>query len=78
MPIRLFLRSVKVMEGPVTRGDIPVERFFVNAAEVSEIWVDTNAATTPETGKAATFVLARNLDIGFLRISGTVERKVQK
>lgn len=78
MPVRLFLTSAKVLEGPVSPGDIPVERFFVNASEVSEVWVDTDAATVPETGRAATFALARNLDIGFLRISGTIERKVQK
>ena len=78
MPVRLFLRSVKVLDGPAVSGDIPAERFFVNASDVPEVWVDTNATSTPEAGKAATFVLARNLDLGFLRISGTIERKVQK
>lgn len=78
MPIRLFLTSARILEGPPGKDDIPVERFFVNASEVSEVWVDTEAATTPDPGKAATFVLARSLNIGFTRITGTVERKVQK
>lgn len=78
MPIRLFLASVKVLEGPVVQGDIPVERFFVNASDVPEVWVDTEATNIPSTGKAASFVLARDLSLGFFRISGTIERKVQK
>lgn len=78
MPIRLFLTSAKVVDGPAAPGDIPVERFFVNASEVPEVWVDTEATNIPPTGKAASFVLARQLDLGFVRITGTIERKVQK
>lgn len=78
MPIRLFLTSVKFLDGPAQGADITFERLFINASEVPEFWVDTDAASTPENGKAATFVLVRNLDIGFRRISGTIERKVQK
>lgn len=78
MPIRLFLASARVHDGPAEKGDIPVDRFFVNASDVPEVWVDTESAITPDRGKSATFLLARNLDIGFTRITGTVERKVQK
>lgn len=78
MTVRLYLTSARVLDGPGLPGDIPVERFFVNASEVPETWVDTDAATTPEAGKAATFVLSRNLNLGFLRISGTIERKIKK
>ena len=78
MTFRLYLRSAKVLDEPGRPGDIPVERFFINASEVPEVWVDTAATTAPEVGKAATFVLSRNLNLGFLRISGTVERKIRR
>ncbi len=78
MPIRLFLTSARVHDGPAGEGDIPVDRFFVNASEVPEVWVDTESSITPERGKSATFLLIRNLDLGFTRITGTIERKVQK
>jgi len=78
MTVRLFLTSVKILEGTPETGDVLVERLFINASELSEVWVDTESARTPDRGKSAVFALARDMRLGFVRISGTVERKVQR
>lgn len=78
MTVRLFLTSVRIHEGAPENGDIPVERFFINASELPEVWVDTESTRAPDRGKSATFALARDMHLGFVRISGTVERKVQR
>lgn len=78
MTVRLFLTSVTVLPGSPEPDDIPVERLFINASGLSEIWVDTESARTPERGKSAVFALARDMRLGFVRLSGTVERKVQR
>lgn len=78
MTTRLYLRSVSVGEGQPTEDSIAVDRFFVNAFEPSEVWVETDVATTPDPGKAGVFHLSQNLGIGFRMVRGTVERKVQK
>lgn len=80
MTIRIYLATATASfsgDSPVTT-DIPVERVFVNASEVAEIWVETESQVVPEPGRAATFCLARPLELGFQRVSGTIERKVQK
>lgn len=80
MTYRIYLASATAIfsdESPL-RSDIPVERVFVNASDVAEIWVETESQAAPEPGKAAWFSLVRPLSIGFQRISGTVERKVRK
>ncbi len=59
-------------------NDLPIERVFVNATDVAEIWVETESQAVPDIGRAATFALQRPLNVGFVRITGTVERKVQK
>ena len=64
-------------DAPVT-SDIPVERVFVNASDVAEVWVETESRAVPEPGKAASFSLSRQLSLGFNRVSGTIERKVRK
>lgn len=78
MPVRLFLTSAKILDGEPEADDIPVERFFINASDVPEVWVDTESMRIPERGKSATFSLARDMRLGFTRISGTIERQVQK
>lgn len=78
MTVRLFLTSAKILAGPPKPGDIPVERLFINASGLAEIWVDTESARTPEPGKSAEFALARDMRLGFVRLSGTIERKVQR
>ena len=80
MTYRIYLAAATATfsdEAPVT-SDIPVERVFVNASDVAEIWVETESRITPEPGKAASFSLARPLSLGFQRVTGTIERKVQK
>ena len=80
MTYRIYLASATTVvndQSPLP-SDIPVERLFVNASDVAEIWVETESQAAPEPGKAACFSLARPLSIGFQRISGTVERKVRK
>lgn len=80
MTFRVYLAAATASfsdDMPVTT-DIPVERVFVNASDVAEVWVETESRAAPEPGKAATFCLARPLSLGFQRLTGTVERKVQK
>ena len=80
MTYRIYLAAATATfsdEAPNT-SDIPVERVFVNASDVAEIWVETDSRIVPEPGKAASFSLARPLSLGFQRVSGTIERKVQK
>ena len=80
MTYRIYLAAATATfsnDSPTT-SDIPVERIFVNASDVAEIWIETESRSTPEPGKAASFSLARPLSLGFQRVSGTVERKVRK
>ncbi|HVL24882.1 MAG TPA: hypothetical protein VM450_12410 [Thermomicrobiales bacterium] len=78
MTYRIYLAAAKVVDGRPSDTDVPVERVFVNAADVAEVWVETESVAPPEPGKAATFALRRDLSLGFMRISGTVERRVAK
>lgn len=78
MRTRAYLRSARISDGPNEDGDILVERFFVNASDVPEVWVDIEGSDVPEPGRAATFALARDLGLGFVRVTGTIERTVQK
>jgi hypothetical protein len=78
MTTRLYLRAVAVADEAPAQDSIPVDRFFVNSFSPSEIWVETEAATTPEVGKAAIFHLSQKMDIGFRTVRGTVERKLRK
>ena len=78
MTTRLYLRAVTVDDEPPAIHSIAVDRFFVNSFTPCEVWVETEAATTPEPGKAATFHLSENVGIGFRTVRGTVERKFNK
>ncbi len=78
MTFRIYLAAARFVDGSPGDSDIPVERIFVNASEVAEVWVETEVASPPEPGKAATFALRRDLALGFSRITGTVERRVSK
>lgn len=78
MTYRIYLAAARFVDGPPEVADIPAERVFVHAADVAEIWVETESRSVPETGRAVSFSLARPLDIGFGRITGTVERKIRK
>lgn len=75
MTTRVYLANAKVTSATPESGDLPAERFFVNSSEVPEVWVETESQAVGEVGKAATFFLSRSLDIGFTRITGTIERK---
>ena len=59
-------------------GDLPAERVFIHASEVPEVWVETESALVPPVGRAVSFALAWHMEIGFERITGTVERTVAK
>ena len=78
MTMRVYLTAARVEDGAPQAGDLPAERFFVHASEVQEIWVETESEAVPERGKAVSFALARPMDIGFGRITGTIERRVAK
>jgi len=75
---RVYLASVTVSDGPMQARDFPAERFFVNGGGVREIWVETESDSVPEVGRVASFALVNVNDIGFRRIVGTVERRLDK
>jgi len=78
MTVRLYLAAVRFLDGPPEPGDLPAERVFVHASEVPEVWVETESRAVPEPGRAAAFALVRSMDLGWERLSGTVERVVHK
>lgn len=78
MTTRLYLRAVTVTDSLPSIDAIAVERFFVNSSDPTEVWVETEARTSPEPGKAGTFTLSQNMGLGFRNIHGTVERKIKK
>lgn len=78
MTVRVYLAAAAVAPGPPAPGDLPAERVFVHASDVPEVWVETESAAVPERGRAVAFALARPMDLGFERVTGTVERKVSK
>lgn len=78
MTVRVYLAAARISSEAPRPGDLPAERIFVHASDVPEVWVETESAEIPERGRVVSFALARPLDIGFERIVGTVERKVEK
>ncbi|MGN6030372.1 MAG: hypothetical protein ACTHQE_01785 [Thermomicrobiales bacterium] len=78
MTTRVYLANARVTNDPPDRADLPVERFFVNGSDVPEVWVETESQAVGEVGRAASFFLTRTLEIGFTRITGTIERKRAK
>lgn len=78
MTYRIYLQAVKVHPGPAQAGDLQAERVFIHASTVPEFWVETEITDAVPPGKAVSFVLARPLELGFDRITGTVERSIRK
>jgi len=78
MTVRVYLAAAKLAAGPPERGDLPAERLFVHAAEVPEVWVETESRVIPERGRAVAFSFARPMALGVERITGTIERTVTK
>ena len=78
MTTRVYLSAARVWPGPPESGDLPAERVFVNSGDVAEIWVETESNNVPDRGRAVSFALVRPLDIGFERVTGTIERTLQK
>ena len=78
MAVRVFIQSGRLLPGPPQPGDLPAERIFIHASDVPEFWVETESEAVPAVGRVVTFALSRPLDIGFMRIVGTVERKLNK
>lgn len=78
MTYRIYLAAPRFTDSPPSPSDLPAERVFVNATDVPEVWVETESTSVPEVGRLVSFALQRPLDIGFDRITGTVERRVQK
>jgi hypothetical protein len=78
MTTRVYLAMAQFLDQPPQPGDLPVERVFVNASDVSEVWVETESPSVPDVGRVASFALIRPLEIGFGRVTGTVERKLHK
>lgn len=78
MTVRVYIQSARLLPGPPQPGDLPAERIFIHASDVPEFWVETESESVPAVGRAVSFATTRPLDIGFDRIAGTVERKVNK
>lgn len=78
MTVRVYIQSGRLLPGPPQPGDLPAERIFIHASDVPELWVETESEVVPESGRVVSFALGRSLDIGFGRIVGTVERKLNK
>ena len=78
MTSRVYLASARLIDEDPLPTDLPAERVFVNASDVPEVWVESESPSVPEVGRAVAFALRRSLDIGFTRITGTIERRVHK
>ncbi len=78
MTVRVYLGAARLAAGPPEPGDLPAERVFVHASEVPEVWVETESTAVPDRGRAVAFALARPMDLGFERVTGTIERKISK
>lgn len=78
MTARVYLASATFRDGPMEPRDLPAERVFVNASGVEEVWVETESDAVPDVGRAVAFSLLVPMNIGFRRITGTVERKLDK
>ncbi|HEU0165697.1 MAG TPA: hypothetical protein VFQ54_11690 [Thermomicrobiales bacterium] len=78
MTTRVYLAAVKFVDGSGQPGDLPAERVFVNASDVPEVWVETESTVVGDVGRRVAFLIARPMDIGFSRVTGTIERKLEK
>ncbi len=78
MTYRIYLAAPRFTDSAPTPSDLPAERVFVNATDVPEVWVETESTSVPDVGRLVSFALQRPLNIGFDRITGTVERRVRK
>ena len=78
MTTRVYLAAARLSDGPPEINDLPTERVFINASDVPEVWVETESPSVPAVGKAVGFSIGRSLNVGFTRVTGTVERRVQK
>ena len=78
MTVRVYLQAARLVAGPTQTGDLPAERVFIHASDVPEFWVETESANVPPPGRAVAFTLLRGPDIGFQRVEGTVERRLDK
>jgi hypothetical protein len=78
MTVRVYLGAAHLLPGPPQPSDLPAERLFIHASDLPEVWVETESKGVPDRGKSVTFALARPMSLGIDRISGTIERKVQK
>jgi hypothetical protein len=78
MTIRLYIAAARLLPGPPEPGDLPIVRLFIDASELHEFWIETERRDVPEVGKSVTFSLPRPLDLGFERVAGTIERRIDK
>jgi len=78
MTVRVYLQAARLLPGAPQATDLPAERVFIHAAEVPELWVETESTAVPAPGRAVSFAFGHHLDVGFERIVGTVERAVSK
>ena len=78
MTTRVYLASVTFRDDALEPRDLPAERVFVNGTGVEEVWVETESDAVPDVGRAVAFSMLISMNIGFRRVTGTVERKLDK
>lgn len=78
MTQRVYLTAARFHDSPAEGRDLPAERVFVNASGVEEVWVETESDAVPEVGRAVAFSLHLGHEVGFRRVTGTVERRIDK
>lgn len=78
MTTRVYLASAMFRDGQMEPRDLTAERVFISASSVEEVWVETESDSIPDVGRAVTFSLLAPMNLGFRRITGTVERKLDK
>jgi len=78
MTTRVYLAAARLVDESPHSDDLAAERVFVNASEVPEFWVETESPSVPEVGKAVGFAIRPSLNVGFTRVTGTIERRVTK
>lgn len=78
MTVRVYLAAARLLDGAQQPTDLPAERVFIHAADLPELWVETESRMVPPPGRSVAFALTGPLDIGVRRVTGTVERVVSK
>jgi hypothetical protein len=78
MTVRVYLQAGRFYDEAPQPGDLLAERLFVQAGEFTETWVETEMTNVPPVGKSVAFSIPLVSGSGLQRVTGTVERRVNK